>query len=160
MNLGYDRGIEDGDSGEELGEVSGAEGESKVETVVVGEESVEPDVIEDTLSRWWKGSGRREDEGWAEPCEGTRSGWSGAGLWWWWSLSLSLSGSRDEIPPKTDIKEGNESGCDGALVWMGIVGFRTDLRLQGEGDESLSESQQSWWKVETKTDAPLLHRDR
>lgn len=91
---------------------------------------------------------------------GTRSGWSGAGLWRWWSLSFSLSGSRDEIPPKTDIKEGNESGCDGALAWMGIVEFRIDLRLKGEGDESLSGSQQSWWMVETKTDAPLLHRDR
>lgn len=51
MNFGYDRGIEDGDSGEELGEVSGAEGESKVETVVVGDESEEPEVTEDTLSR-------------------------------------------------------------------------------------------------------------
>lgn len=43
--------MEDGDSGEELGEVSGAEGESKVDIVVVGEES-EDEVIEDTLSRW------------------------------------------------------------------------------------------------------------
>lgn len=43
--------MEDGDSGEELGEVSGAEGESKVETVVVGEESVEPEVMDETLSR-------------------------------------------------------------------------------------------------------------
>lgn len=48
--------MEDGDSGEELGEVSGAEGESKVEIVVVGEESEEPEVMEDTLSRWRKGS--------------------------------------------------------------------------------------------------------
>jgi len=43
--------MEDGDSGEELGEVSGAEGESKVEIVVVGEESVEPEVMDETLSR-------------------------------------------------------------------------------------------------------------
>lgn len=35
------------------GEVSGAaEGESKVEMVVVGEESAEPEVMEETLARW------------------------------------------------------------------------------------------------------------
>ena len=28
------------------------------------------------------------------------------------------------MPPNTDIKDGNESGCDGALVWIGIVEFR------------------------------------
>lgn len=45
--------MEDGDSGDELGEVSGAaEGESKVEMVVVGEESAEPEVMEETLVRW------------------------------------------------------------------------------------------------------------
>lgn len=51
IKVGYDNGMDDGDSGEELGEVSTAEGGSKVDMVVVGDESVEPDVIDDILSR-------------------------------------------------------------------------------------------------------------
>ena len=51
MNLEYDNGIDKGDSGEELAEVSAAELESKVEIVVVGDESVDPVAIDDTLSR-------------------------------------------------------------------------------------------------------------
>lgn len=54
MGLGYVRGMDGGDSGEELGEVSGTEVVSKVEMVVVGEESVDSDAAEETLSRCWK----------------------------------------------------------------------------------------------------------
>lgn len=59
VNLGYDKGIAEGDSGEELGEISPVEGESKGEIVVVGDDSVEPEVMEDTLSGW--GEGRCRD---------------------------------------------------------------------------------------------------
>lgn len=51
MGLGYGRGMDEGDSGEELGEVSGTEVVSKVEMVVVGEESVDSDAADETLSR-------------------------------------------------------------------------------------------------------------
>jgi hypothetical protein len=40
-----------GDSGDELGEISPPAGESKGETVVVGEDSVDAVVVDDTLSR-------------------------------------------------------------------------------------------------------------
>lgn len=93
---------------------------------------------------------------------GTRRGWSVAG-----ESSFSSEGKRVEVemPPKTDIKDGNESGCDGGLVWMGIVedeDFRdeVDLRLKGDGEgNSLSESPQSG-NAEARSEAPLLHRDR
>jgi hypothetical protein len=53
----------EGDSGEELGEISPPEGESKGEIVVVGEDSVDVEVIDETLSRWGLGDGskRRAD---------------------------------------------------------------------------------------------------
>ncbi len=44
--------FEDADSGEDPGEESVMTGESKVEFVFVGEDSVEAEVIEVTLSRW------------------------------------------------------------------------------------------------------------
>jgi hypothetical protein len=47
-----------GDSGEELGEGSVMEGESNVDTVVVGEESVESDETEETFCTWWYSAGR------------------------------------------------------------------------------------------------------
>lgn len=44
-----------GDSGEELGDGSDSEDESTVDTVVVGEESVESDACVEVLSRcWWE----------------------------------------------------------------------------------------------------------
>jgi len=49
---GDDGTLEVADSGEEEGEASMIKGESKVEFVVVGEESVEAEVMEVTLSRW------------------------------------------------------------------------------------------------------------
>jgi hypothetical protein len=55
LTLGYESGTDNGDSGEELGEVSGAEGESNMEAAVVGDDSVDPVVIDETLSRCWKG---------------------------------------------------------------------------------------------------------
>lgn len=94
---------------------------------------------------------------------GTRRGWRGAG-----DSSFSSEGKRVEVvemPPNTDIKDGNESGCDGGLVWMGIVedeDFKeeVDLRLKGDGEgDSLSESPQSE-NAEARREAPLLHRDR
>lgn len=55
MDLKGDDGrLEVADSGEEEGEASMIKGESKVEFVVVGEDSVEADVMEVTLSRWCK----------------------------------------------------------------------------------------------------------
>jgi hypothetical protein len=64
VNLGYERGMAEGDSGEELGDISPPEGESKGEIVVVGEDSVEVEVIDEMLSRWGLGDGsrRRVDE--------------------------------------------------------------------------------------------------
>jgi hypothetical protein len=47
-----------GDSGEELGEGSVMEGEPNVDTVVVGEESVESDETEGTFCTWWYSAGR------------------------------------------------------------------------------------------------------
>jgi len=59
-NLGYDKDMTEGDSGEELGEISPPKGESKGEMVVVGEDSVEAEAVEDILSRW--GRRRREEK--------------------------------------------------------------------------------------------------
>ena len=52
-----------GDSGEELGDMSPVEGESngEIEIVVVGEDSVEPEVIDETLSRCGRGRKRLEE---------------------------------------------------------------------------------------------------
>jgi hypothetical protein len=53
MDLKGDEGkVEVADSGDDEGEASMIRGESKVELVVVGEDSVEADVMEVTLSRW------------------------------------------------------------------------------------------------------------
>ena len=52
MNLKPGKGItEVGDSGEELGVVSVTEAESKVDMVVVGDESVDSELVEEMLSR-------------------------------------------------------------------------------------------------------------
>ena len=51
VNLEYDKGMADGDSGDELGEISPPEGESKGEIVVVGEDSVDAEWVDDTLLR-------------------------------------------------------------------------------------------------------------
>lgn len=105
MNLGYDNGIDMGDSGDELGEVSAAERESNVEMVVVGDDSVDP--MDDTLSRCW--NGRRCFEGFAETLGDVPRRVCTP-------FSSSLSGKLGDIPPKTDIKDGNESGMGGGLV--------------------------------------------
>lgn len=53
MDLKGDGGkLEVADSGDDEGEASMIKGESKVELVVVGEDSVESEVMEVTLSRW------------------------------------------------------------------------------------------------------------
>ena len=46
--------FEEADSGDDEGEESVMAGESKVEWVFVGEDSVEAEVMEVTLSRWWR----------------------------------------------------------------------------------------------------------
>lgn len=99
--------MDNGDSGEELGEVSVAEAESNVEMVVVGDDSDDPVVIDETLSRCWKGSRCLEllAETWLNAPRGRFS-----------LFSSSLSGSSDGMPPKTDMNDGNESGMDGELV--------------------------------------------
>lgn len=150
MNFGNDNGIADGDSGEELGEASVVDGESKVGIVVVGDESADPEVTEDeTLSRCLKGSGRRDVL--TVTCGGTRRGLSAA-------LCSSLWGSLGDIPPNTDIKDGNESGSDGGLVCTGMVDqdLAVDLRLKGD---TLSESQLSQRSTGAKTDVHGLHPD-
>lgn len=48
--LGYDIGRAEGDSGEELGDVSVTEGVSKVDMVVVGDDPVDSDRADDILS--------------------------------------------------------------------------------------------------------------
>lgn len=48
-----------GDSGDELGEMSPPPGESNGEMVVVGEDSVEAEAVDETLSRWGEGRSRR-----------------------------------------------------------------------------------------------------
>lgn len=58
MNFGYETDMAEGDSGDELGEISPPQGESKGEMVVVGEDSVETEVMDETLSRWGEGSSR------------------------------------------------------------------------------------------------------
>lgn len=55
VNFGYETDMAEGDSGEELGEISPPPGESKGEIVVVGEDSVEAECIDDTLSRCGEG---------------------------------------------------------------------------------------------------------
>lgn len=107
-NFGYDTDIAEGDSGEELGEISPPEGESKGETVVVGEDSVEAVVMDETLSRC--GEGRR--------CREVLTG-TWVGTWRGWMVSSSLY--RGGSSPKTDINEGNESGKDGGEVCTGMV---------------------------------------
>lgn len=57
-NLGYETDMADGDSGDELGEMSPPPGESKGEMVVVGDDSVDAEVMDETLSRWGEGSRR------------------------------------------------------------------------------------------------------
>jgi hypothetical protein len=57
MYFGYVIDMAEGDSGDELGETSPPPGESKGEMVVVGDDSVEADVMDETLSRC--GEGRR-----------------------------------------------------------------------------------------------------
>lgn len=72
IGFGYDNGRDEGDSGEELGEVSVMEVVSNVEMVVVGEDSVDSDGIEDdTLSRCSNESGGSVAEALllvADPC--------------------------------------------------------------------------------------------
>lgn len=133
INLGNDNGIADGDSGEELGVVSAATGESNVEIVVVGDESVDPEVTDEILVRCRKGSGRRDVL--MVTCGGTLRGLSAA-------LCSPPSANLGEIPPNTDVKDGNESGSDGGLVCTGMMdqGLDVDLRLKGD---TLSGSQLS-----------------
>lgn len=106
MNFGYATDIADGDSGDELGETSPPPGESKGEMVVVGEDSVDAEVTDETLSRWGEGSRRVLTGTWVGYCRG------------WIVFASSLYRGRG--PPNTDIKEGNASGKDW-LVCTGIV---------------------------------------
>lgn len=106
INFEYESGIEVGDSGDEFGEVSEVIGESNVETVVVGDESADPDVTEEMLSRCWKGRGRRR----LLPAALVGN------LYGCIFDCSSFSKDIGESPPNTDINDGNESGSDGGLV--------------------------------------------
>lgn len=127
-------GMDEGDSGEELGDVSATDGESNVEMVVVGEESAEPDVTEEILARCWKGKGRRV-EVLMVTLVGRRRGLSAV-------FRASFSGKSSVRPPKTDMKEGNESGSVGALVCTGmVVSELGEIHLRLKGIVALSGSQ-------------------
>ena len=102
-----------GDSGEELGVVSVTEAESKVEMVVVGDESVDSEFMEDRLSRWGNGNRKCESVGfdvckkfcccWRSPYDGPVP-----------SPPSSLTLPRMLEPvPNTDMNDGNETGKDG-----------------------------------------------
>jgi hypothetical protein len=70
MYFGYETDMADGDSGDELGEMSPPPGESKGEMVVVGEDSVEADVMDETLSRCGEGRKRVLTGTWVGYCRG------------------------------------------------------------------------------------------
>jgi hypothetical protein len=70
MYFGYETDMADGDSGDELGEMSPPPGESKGEMVVVGEDSVEADVMDETLSRCGEGRRRVLTGTWVGYCRG------------------------------------------------------------------------------------------
>ncbi|KAJ9343840.1 hypothetical protein DTO027B6_3665 [Paecilomyces variotii] len=118
-------GMDEGDSGDELGDVSVTEGESKVETVVVGDESVDSDVTDETLSRCLKG--RKCRDVLTVTLDGRRPSVCVP------ILSSFLPTRRCDIPPKTDMNDGNDAGTDGALVWRGILvrDAERDLRFEG-----------------------------
>lgn len=122
-----------GDSGEELGEVSVTDGESNVEIVVVGDESVDSDVTEDMLCRCWKGREPSCDSLGCSfgVCDGLSVNVS--------NLS-SLPSREPPAPaptpapvPNTDMKEGNETGNDGEFAGTGILDRETDIDLRFEG---------------------------
>jgi hypothetical protein len=116
--------LEVADSGEEEGELSIIIGESKVEFVVVGEDSDEVVVIELTLSRWYKNLDTGSD---------------GAGLGFasvtriWVSL-LMLSGADNSsislmklqcvsVFPTTDMNDGYGTDDITEVLSAGIVGY-------------------------------------
>jgi hypothetical protein len=101
--------------------MSPVEGESNGEIVVVGEDSVEPEVIDETLSRCTEGKRRREFV-----LTGT---W--AGTWRGW-IECSSSLYRAGNPPYTDINDGNESGKDSGLVCTGMI-WATSREAYGKG---------------------------
>lgn len=106
MSFGYN-GIDEGDSGDELGEVSVAEVESNVETVVVGDESVDSNATDEML--WRCGKGREGFEVVTATGEGRPKGCAA-------TLSSLLPVLRVGIPPNTDMNDGNEAGNGGELV--------------------------------------------
>lgn len=101
-------GLQDADSGDEEGEGSVIRGESKVEFVVVGEDSVEADVMEVTLLRWCR-------DPTAEWVEAERGFASVTRIWV--SLCIVSGAGRSSISfwmprfasafPTTDMKDGN-----------------------------------------------------
>lgn len=123
--------IDVGDSGEELGEVSVTDGESNVEIVVVGDESVDSDTTDDMLCRCWKGSEFGCDSLGCSfgVCEG---------------LSAVNASNRSSLPsrepepgpgpvPNTDMKDGNETGVAGEFAGACMLDRDTEIVLRFEG---------------------------
>lgn len=121
--------IEVGDSGEELGEVSVADGESNVEMVVVGDESVDSDATDDMLCRCWKGRvlGCNSLGCSFGVCDGL-SAVNDSTL-----SSLLPSREPDDPDPNTDMKDGNETGTDGEFAGACILDGEIDIDLRFDG---------------------------
>lgn len=125
MNFGHGNGIDEGESGDELGEVSVPVGESNVEMVLVGDESVDSEASDEML--WRCGRGR---EGFAvetatgevrpKGCVATPS-------------SLLPALKAEDIPPNTDMNDGNEAGKGGELVWTGMLDRDSARNLRFNG---------------------------
>jgi hypothetical protein len=122
--LGYTSGIGEGDSGDELGEVSVTTGESNIEIVVVGEESVDSDGIDEMLSR------REGSDGCEVEVRNLEESSNVCDL-----DELSPSWFPDFTPefiaPNTDIRDGNVAGIGEELIRTGILGYEipNSLRL-------------------------------
>jgi hypothetical protein len=116
-----------GDSGEELGDVSVTDGESNVEMVVVGDESVDSDVIDETLCRCTKGRGP----------DGTSLGRSFTVCESFSDVNVSVLPSRPsrelDPAPNTDMKDGNETGSEGEFAGTGMLDRETDIDLRFDG---------------------------
>lgn len=92
-----------GDSGDELAEVSVIDEASKGEVMVVGDESVESDADEDTLSQDWA----KCLCAFTEDCNGASKDWKAV---------ESILSIEPDSPPKTGVKEGNAPGMEGVEV--------------------------------------------
>ena len=141
-------GIEFADSGEEEGEQSAINGESKVEFVVVGDDSVDMVVMEVMLLRWCSDC--------VEGCADSRGGLASVTRM---RVSLCMASGEDRSSmswvmlastfPTTDIKDGK--GADiiepTSTGMFGYFGRRGRLLLDG------AEKSDSRWAIERADEA-------